>query len=197
MNLPNKLTLARLVLVPVIIVTYLFPYTYLGIHMPAFEILSAHLTLKDVVVFLIFLVASLTDFLDGYIARRDNLVTTFGKFVDPIADKLIVNTALLLLASSSRISILVPIIMIARDTIVDAVRLVAIQNNKVIAASMLGKAKTVTQMIGIILVMLNNIVFGYFNIPMDQIMMFVATVISLVSGFEYFIKNKDFIMESM
>ena len=197
MNLPNKLTLARLVLVPVLIVTYLFPYTYLGIHMPTFDLLSAHLSLKDIIVFIIFAVASFTDFLDGYIARRDNLVTTFGKFVDPIADKLIVNTALLLLASSSRISILVPIIMIARDTIVDAVRLVAIQNNKVIAASMLGKAKTVTQMIGIILVMLNNIVFGYLNIPMDQIMMFVATIISLVSGFEYFIKNKDFIMESM
>lgn len=197
MNLPNKLTLARLILVPVLIITYLFPYTYLGIHMPTFELLSAHLSLKDIIVFIIFAVASFTDFLDGYIARRDNLVTTFGKFVDPIADKLIVNTALLLLASSSRISILVPIIMIARDTIVDAVRLVAIQNNKVIAASMLGKAKTVTQMIGIILVMLNNIVFGYLNIPMDQIMMFVATIISLVSGFEYFIKNKDFIMESM
>ena len=197
MNLPNKLTLVRLVLVPVIIITYLFPYTYLGIYMPTFEILSAHLTLKDVLVFVIFAVASFTDFLDGYIARRDNLVTTFGKFVDPIADKLIVNTALLLLASSGRISILIPIIMIARDTIVDAVRLVAIQNNKVIAASMLGKAKTVTQMIGIILVMLNNIVFGYLNIPMDQIVMFVATIISLVSGFEYFIKNKDFIMESM
>ena len=165
--------------------------------MPTFELLSAHLSLKDIIVFVIFSVASFTDFLDGYIARRDNLVTTFGKFVDPIADKLIVNTALLLLASSSRISILVPIIMIARDTIVDAVRLVAIQNNKVIAASMLGKAKTVTQMIGIILVMLNNIVFGYLGIPMDQIMMFVATIISLVSGFEYFIKNKDFIMESM
>ncbi len=197
MNLPNKLTLSRLILVPVLIVVYLFPYTYLGIHLPTFELLSAHLSLKDIFVFVIFTVASITDFLDGYIARRDNLVTTFGKFVDPIADKLIVNTALLLLASSSRISILVPIIMIARDTIVDAVRLVAIQNNKVIAASMLGKAKTVTQMIGIILVMLNNIIFGYLNIPMDQIMMFVATVISLVSGFEYFMKNKEFIMESM
>ena len=197
MNLPNKLTLSRLVLVPVLIVIYLFPYTYLGIHVPAFDILSTHLSLKDILVFVIFAVASITDFLDGYIARRDNLVTTFGKFVDPIADKLIVNTALLLLASSSRISILVPIIMIARDTIVDAVRLVAIQNNKVIAASILGKAKTVTQMIGIILVMLNNIIFGYFNIPMDQIMMFVATVISLASGLEYFMKNKHFIMESM
>lgn len=197
MNLPNKLTLSRLVLVPVLIVIYLFPYTYLGIHVPTFDILSTHLSLKDILVFVIFAVASITDFFDGYIARRDNLVTTFGKFVDPIADKLIVNTALLLLASSSRISILVPIIMIARDTIVDAVRLVAIQNNKVIAASILGKAKTVTQMIGIILVMLNNIIFGYFNIPMDQIMMGVATVISLASGLEYFMKNKHFILESM
>ena len=93
MNLPNKLTLARLILVPVLIITYLFPYTYLGIHMPTFELLSAHLSLKDIIVFIIFAVASFTDFLDGYIARRDNLVTTFGKFVDPIADKLIVNNA--------------------------------------------------------------------------------------------------------
>lgn len=197
MNLPNKLTITRLILVPVLVIVYLFPYDLFNIHVLNINILSTELSLVNIICFLIFSIASLTDYLDGYIARKNNLVTTFGKFVDPIADKLIVNTTLLLLTWHHEISIIVPIIMISRDIVVDAIRLVASQKNVVLAASMLGKAKTMTQMIAICILLLNNIIFGYFGIPMDQIMIWVATVISLISGIDYFMKNKEYILESM
>ena len=197
MNLPNKLTVLRLFSVPLFIFVYLFPYEYFGIQIPVYHVLSTSLSLLDIVVFLIFSISALTDYFDGYLARKNNLITTFGKFIDPIADKLIVNSALLLLASSQKISILVPIIMISRDIIVDAIRLVASQKNIVIAASFYGKAKTMSQMIAICLLLLNNIIFAYFGIPMDQIMIWVATIISFLSGVDYFIKNKDHIMETM
>lgn len=197
MNLPNKLTILRLISVPLFIVVYLIPYQSLDIHIPTYEVLTTELTIFDIIIFLIFGLSSLTDYLDGYLARKNNLVTTFGKFVDPIADKLIVNCALLLLASSHKISIIVPIIMISRDIIVDAIRLVASQKNIVLAASFLGKAKTMTQMIAICILLLNNVVFEYIGIPMDQIMIWLATGISVLSGIDYFIKNKQYIMESM
>lgn len=197
MNLPNKLTTVRLISVPLFVVVYLIPYQSLGISVPTFDILSTQLSLLDIILFLIFFLSALTDYLDGYLARKNNLVTTFGKFIDPIADKLIVNTALLLLASSNDISIIIPIIMISRDTIVDAIRLVASQKNIVLAASLLGKAKTMTQMIAICILLLNNVVFEALGIPMDQIMISLATIISFASGVDYFIKNRQYIMESM
>lgn len=197
MNLPNKLTTIRLMSVPLFVLIYLIPYQSLGIAIPNFDILSTQLSLLDIILFLIFTLSALTDYLDGYLARKNDLVTTFGKFVDPIADKLIVNTALLLLASSNDISILIPIIMISRDTIVDAIRLVASQKNVVLAASYLGKAKTMTQMIAICILLLNNACFSAIGIPMDQIMIVIATIISIVSGIDYFMKNRQYIMESM
>ena len=151
MNLPNKLTTIRLLSVPLFIIVYLIPYQSLGIEIPVFDVLSTSLSLLDIILFLIFALSALTDYLDGYIARKQHLITTFGKFIDPIADKLIVNTTLLLLASTHDIHIIIPIIMISRDIIVDAIRLVASQKNVVLAASYLGKAKTMTQMIAIFL----------------------------------------------
>lgn len=197
MNLPNKLTTIRLIFVPLFVIIYLLPYQTLGVTIPTFDILSTQLSLLDIILFLIFVIASMTDFLDGYLARKNNLVTTFGKFIDPIADKLIVNTALLLLASSDSISIVVPIIMISRDIIVDAIRLVASQKQVVLAASLLGKAKTMTQMIAIALLLVHNVGFAVIGIPMDQILICLATIISLISGIEYFMKNKQYITESM
>ena len=197
MNLPNKLTTVRLIFVPLFVVIYLFPFQTLGVTIPTFEILSTQLSLLDIILFFIFFIAAITDFLDGHIARKKNLITTFGKFIDPIADKLIVNTVLLLLASSGDISIIIPIIMIARDTIVDAIRLIASQKNVVLAASYLGKAKTMTQMLAIGVLLLNNVIFAAIGIPMDQILIWLATLISIVSGVEYFVKNSQYITESM
>ncbi|MCD7949978.1 MAG: CDP-diacylglycerol--glycerol-3-phosphate 3-phosphatidyltransferase [Erysipelotrichaceae bacterium] len=197
MNLPNKLTTIRLISVPVFIIVYLFPYESMGISIPVYDILSTELSLLDIILFVIFALSSLTDYLDGYLARKNDMITTFGKFVDPIADKLIVNCTILLLASSNRISILIPIIMISRDTIVDAIRMMASQRNVVLAASYLGKAKTMTQMIAICIILLNNVIFASIGIPMDQIMIWLATLISAISGIDYLMKNSQYIFESM
>ncbi len=191
MNLPNKLTCFRMVLVPIIVCIYLFPFG------GDLVILNQTLPVYQFIVVILFAIASLTDMLDGKIARKNNLITTFGKFMDPIADKLLVNSLIILLACSGRFSVLVALVMIARDLVVDAIRLLASQNQVVLAASQLGKLKTVTQMIGIILVLINNIPFHLMGIPMDQIMIWIATAISFISGVDYFMKNKEFIMESM
>ena len=196
MNTPNKLTTARLCLVPVFIFVYLYPFSSIC-NIPEFTILGANLTLIDLILAFIFIIASITDYFDGKIARRDNLITTFGKFVDPIADKLLVNSALLLLAYSGKIHILIVIIMISRDTIVDAIRLLASNHNQVLAASIYGKAKTMTQMIAIVLLLLNNMIFALVDFPMASLLITVAAVISVLSGVDYFVKNKDYILESM
>lgn len=191
MNLPNKLTVFRMILVPIIVCIYVFPFG------GDLNIAGQVLPLSQLIVAILFIVASLTDFLDGKIARSQNLVTTFGKFMDPIADKLLVNSLIILLACTGMYHPLVAVIMIARDLVVDAIRLLASQNNVVLAASQLGKAKTMTQMIAIVLVLLNNIPFCFIGIRVDLMMIYLATVISLISGIDYFMKNRGFIMESM
>ena len=196
MNLPNKLSLFRVALVPIIVILFLTD----GI-MECFRIHTANgdivFTLSDILVFVLFAVASFTDFLDGKIARSRNLITSFGKFVDPIADKLLVNSMLILFACTSRISVLAVLLMIWRDMIVDGLRMNASAKGKVVAAGMLGKIKTVLQMFAIIFLMLKNLPFAFVGIPMDQILLWAATIISLASGIQYFIQLKDIVMESM
>ena len=191
MNLPNKLTVFRMLLVPVIIVLCIFPVG------GSWNIWGQVLPINQFIVVMLFIVASLTDFLDGQIARKQNIITTFGKFMDPIADKLLVNSLIIILACTSKIHMIVPLIMISRDLVVDAIRLLASQNNVVLAASQLGKAKTFTQMLGIIFILLNNIPFCFLGVRIDLITMAAATLISLISGIDYFMKNRQFILESM
>lgn len=191
MNLPNKLTVFRMLLVPVIIILCIFPVG------GSWTIWGQTLPINQFIVVMLFIVASLTDFLDGQIARKQNIITTFGKFMDPIADKLLVNSLIIILACTSKIHMIVPLIMISRDLVVDAIRLLASQNNVVLAASQLGKAKTFTQMLGIIFILLNNIPFCFLGIRIDLITMAAATLISLISGIDYFMKNRQFILESM
>jgi len=175
----------------------MFPYEILNIKVPVFEILDTNIPLVNIIVLMIFTIASITDYFDGKIARKEEMITTFGKFADPIADKLLVNTILLLLANNQDITIIIPIIMIARDTIVDAIRLIGASNQNVIAASQLGKMKTVSQMVAIILLLLCNFPFSYVGIPMDQIAIWIAALISVISGIDYFLKNKSMLTESM
>ena len=196
MNLPNKLTITRIILVPILILIYMFPYATFGINVPMYHILNADISLVNIVIFIIFAVASLTDYFDGQIARKSKLITTFGKFADPIADKLLINTIFLLLASDGTISIIIPIIMISRDTIVDAIRLVA-GKQVVIAAKYLGKLKTVTQMISVIFLLLNDFPFSIIHLSIGQISVWIACVISIVSGIDYFMDSKDMLTESM
>lgn len=197
MNLPNRLTIARILLVPLLIIIYMFPYSYFGIEVASIHLLDTNISIVDLSVLLIFIVASLTDYFDGQIARSKGMITTFGKFVDPIADKLLVNTTFLLLAGSNTISILIPIIMISRDTVVDAIKMSAASKQVVVAASKLGKLKTVTQMIAIIMLLLNNFPFNLLNINMANLFAWIATAVSIISGIDYFMKNRSILMETM
>lgn len=197
MNLPNKLTIARVLLVPLLIIIYVFPYDLTGITIPVYHVLDTDISLINIIILVIFIVASITDYFDGRIARSKKLITTFGKFADPIADKLLINTIFLLLASSDKISIIIPIIMISRDTVVDAIKMSAASKQVVVAASKLGKLKTVSQMIALGFLLVNNFPFSPLGIDVATILAWVAAVISVISGIDYFIKNQKMLMETM
>ncbi len=197
MNLPNKLSLFRVILVPIIATVYLF--MDFGIAFTFSANMSEMLVVewKEIIIFILFAIASFTDYLDGMIARKYNLITSFGKFIDPIADKLLVNTMFILFAIHHRVPVIAVIIMIWRDMIVDGLRMSASSKGKVVAAGMPGKVKTVLQMFAIIFVMLHNVPFLLINIPMDQILVWAATITSVYSGIIYFVKLKDVVMETM
>lgn len=196
MNLPNKISLGRIIMVPVIVLISLF--ANLG---EAFSITMneqvVSLQWEEILVLILFAIASITDLLDGMIARKYHMITSFGKFIDPIADKMLVNSIMILYAYHGMIPVLAVIIMIWRDTIVDGLRMSASSRGKVVAAQMMGKIKTVLQMIALILVMLHNIPFAFMGIAMDQIFIWLACIVSVISGVQYFIQLKDVVMETM
>lgn len=192
MNLPNKLTMVRIALVPLVVIVYLC----IGDNFLVMDETSG-LAFRDVLVFIIFAIASITDMLDGMIARKYHLITSFGKFVDPIADKLLVNTVLIMLAYTHQANIIAVLLMIARDLFVDGLRMTAASQGKVVSAGFYGKLKTVLQMVAIVLLLLKNWPFSYLGLPVDQILLWAATFASLYSGYIYFMKLKKYILESM
>ena len=198
MNLPNKITVARILLIPIMIIIPFF-----GLN----NIVFGDVTLSNLIVLIIFLVASFTDFLDGYLARKNNLVTTFGKFLDPIADKLLVLAALIMLVEQGIVPGWIPIIIAAREFIVSGIRMLAAGEGNVIAASWLGKVKTVSQMIAISLAFLSTNKFMQFidgslaggSLALNILMslgMLVSVVATIWSGVDYFMKSKDVVLKS-
>ena len=174
MNLANKITLFRVILVPVFMV-----------------VLYSDLQYSTYIAAIIFIFASLTDTLDGYIARSRNLVTNFGKFVDPLADKILVSAALISLVGLGKIPAWVVVVIIAREFTITGFRIIAASEGITIAASSLGKFKTITQLLAISLLLLNNFPFNIINIPMDMIMLYLSLFFTVVSGIDYLYKNKD------
>lgn len=192
MNLPNKLTMLRIVMVPVVVLIYLLiPQDFCIVSQ------TNGLALRDIFAFLVFAAASFTDMLDGQIARKQHLITSFGKFADPIADKMLVNTLLILLVYTHQANVVAILLMIARDLVVDGLRMLASQHGKVVSAGFFGKLKTVLQMFAIVFLLLKNWPFVYTGLPVDQILLWGATLASLWSGFVYFIQLKDYVLESM
>lgn len=197
MNLPNKLTLFRIMLVPILCLVWLFPYEQF--HFSFGYLYIGHITLPilNLIVIFIFALASFTDLLDGYLARKNNLVTTFGKFADPIADKLLVNCMLIILCYKHMIPLMCCVLMILRDIVVDGCRMLAAQKGIVVSAGLLGKLKTTLQMFSIIIILLNNLPFELWNIPVGEIMIWFTTFISIAGGYSYFMQVKDNIFESI
>ena len=196
MNLPNKLSIFRVLLVPLIVFVYLFPFANYGITLFSITIDEIVLSGVQLIVLALFVIASITDFLDGYIARKYKMITSFGKFIDPIADKLLVNTVFLLLAVSGTIEVVPVLIMIWRDTMVDAMRMMAAQKGVVVAARIWGKLKTVLQMVTIVIVLLNDLPFALFQLEVGKWLVWISAIISMYSGIVYFKQCKQYIMES-
>ena len=198
MNLPNKLTLLRIFLSIIILLLLGINWSQFNITWPTY-ILGGKVVLKlnYLISAVIFIIASITDFLDGKIARKYNLVTDFGKVMDAIADKILVNGILIILAYNHDISIVVPVIVVLRDICVDAIKMVSGNKGKVVAASIAGKIKTATMMVGITLVLVGNIPMEFFNISLDQLLVLFATCMSVYSGIQYFINNKEFLFKEM
>lgn len=193
MNLPNKITIGRIVLSIIMIIILLVPWYNLGIEFPEYVIHGELLSLKYIIAGVIFLIASLTDFIDGHLARSRNMVTDFGKVADAIADKILVNGLLIILAYDRMIPVLIPVVIITRDIIVDSCKMISGNKGKVVAASWLGKAKTMCMMIGLTLVLFNNIPFIYLNLSIDKILLLAATLLSIISGCQYYYNCKDFL----
>lgn len=203
MNLPNKLTTLRMLAVIILIFIALIPWNGLasgGTFMQNW--MYACYSNKDliwvrVVLFIIFVLASVTDFLDGNIARKNNIVTTYGKFMDPIADKLLVNSLFIILTCWGLVPLGVLLIVICRDIIVDAIRMVMCEKNVVVAANIFGKLKTVIQMIAIPFVLVYPLIFPNFSkvFPLEVFLCYAAAIASLLSGVIYFIQAKDVVLE--
>lgn len=172
MNLANKITIFRVFLVPVFLL-----------------VLYSNINYSTYIAALIFIIASLTDTLDGYIARSKNMITNFGKFVDPLADKILVSAALISLVEFGKIPGWVVVVIIAREFTITGFRVIAASEGITIAASSLGKIKTITQLIAIILLLLNNFPFSLINIPADMILLYISLFFTIASGIDYITKN--------
>ena len=172
MNIANKITMLRIAMIPIFMIVMLVDFPF---HM---EVALA-----------VFLIASITDHLDGHLARKYNLITDFGKFMDPLADKLLVTAAFVLLIQLGRIEAWIVFVILAREFAVTGLRGIAATQNVVIAASNFGKLKTVSQIIAICVLILNNFPFNYIHLPVDVICTYVTLIITILSGVDYFGKN--------
>lgn len=197
MNLANKLTIFRIILVPIMVII-----PFLGIESEVYGIPLTYLLID-----IIFIIASITDKLDGYIARSRKQITTFGKFLDPLADKILVLAAMVMLVEFGKLPAWIPIIVLAREFVVSGYRLIAVEKGgKVIAASKWGKLKTVTQMIAVILAFVDMHPFGTCFLGVLQgaefvlnlvvtIMMIIQTIATIFSGIDYIKSGKKFFEE--
>lgn len=178
MNIANKITLTRIALVPIFMAMMLIEFPF-------------HMQLALAV----FLAASLTDKLDGHLARKYNLVTDFGKFMDPLADKLLITGALVALIQLGRVEAWIVFVILAREFAVTGLRSLAAAQNVIIAASNYGKIKTVSQIIAVVILILGNYPFSLIKLPVDIIAIYIALLITVLSGLDYFSKNKKVILK--
>ncbi len=196
MNLPNKITMIRIVLAIIVLVLLMFPFGAVGLDVPIYKIgTNVTLSLNYIIAGILFIVASVTDFLDGNIARKNNLVTDFGKVMDAIADKVLVNGVLMIMAYNGNIPLIIPVVIITRDTVVDSIKMVAGKKGNVVAASIWGKLKTICMMVGLSLVFFSNIPFELIGLRLDYILLIIATILSIYSGIQYFVVNKKYFLE--
>lgn len=192
MNLPNKITVSRVLLIPIFII-----FMIIDFGMGELSFGGVTLSVERLIGTFIFIVASMTDWLDGYLARKHNLVTNMGKFLDPLADKLLVSAAFIILVEMHLAASWIVIVIISREFAVTGLRLLLAGEGEVVAANSLGKIKTVAQLLAIILLLFDNAFFALANIPAGEIMLYIALIFTIWSGADYFYKNRHVLLDSM
>lgn len=200
MNLPNKITVTRIILSIIVMVLLMLPLASWIPSWPVFTSigkfdLSSPLDLKYIIGGVLFMIASITDNLDGRIARKNNMVTDLGKMLDAIADKILVNGVLIILAYDHFIPLAVPVIIITRDIITDTCKMMSGNKGKVVAASITGKIKTAFMMTGVTLALFGNLPFELVHFDLASLCIYIATILSLVSGCEYYFKTMQTLKE--
>ncbi|RCX12700.1 CDP-diacylglycerol--glycerol-3-phosphate 3-phosphatidyltransferase [Fontibacillus phaseoli] len=188
MNLPNRITLARIFMIPLMLVFLLVDLDWWSYEL---TLGNYSLPVNQLIGAILFIIAASTDGIDGYIARKYNLVTNLGKLLDPLADKLLVAAVLVALVAMGKCDAWIVIVIISREFAVTGLREVALLEGSVIAASKWGKAKTITQIIAISVLLLNNFPFEWIHVPFDEIAIWLAAIITIYSGIDYFVKNKN------
>lgn len=197
MNLPNKITMSRIFLSLIIILLLLFPFDAMGFSLPKLFINETIVVdIKYLIAGVLFIIASLTDFVDGHLARKYNQVTDFGKMIDAIADKILVNGVLIILSATGFVSPIIPVIIVLRDSAVNSIKMIAGNKGKVVAAIKMGKLKTASLMVGITLTLFYNLPFELWNIKVSDVLLIVAAILSLISGVQYYSMNKDLLFKN-
>lgn len=196
MNTANKITMSRIVMTLIIIVLLLFPFYEIGMEFPTFEINGTiSMDLKYVIVGIIFIIASITDFVDGYVARNYNMVTDFGKMMDAISDKLLTNSLLIILTADGMISPIITVIIVMRDIVVDSMKMLVGNKGQAVAAIPIAKLKTATLMVGLVLTLFYDLPFSLLNIEFSSFLLIVAAVLSIISGVKYYLMAKPYLNE--
>ena len=194
MNKANKITISRIIMSVIILILLLVPFEQFNIEFPVWTVgKRVLLDSKYVIAGALFIIASLTDFLDGYIARKYNMVTDFGKMIDAISDKLLTNTVLVVLACNQLISPVIAVVIIARDIVVDSIKMLIGNKGKAVAAIPIAKVKTATLMVGLTLTFFSNLPFELIPIRVSDYLLIIAAVLSVVSGAKYYVMAKEYI----
>ncbi|QBP41428.1 CDP-diacylglycerol--glycerol-3-phosphate 3-phosphatidyltransferase [Paenisporosarcina antarctica] len=191
MNIPNQITVSRIIMIPIFVAFMLIDFGWGDL-----TLLGATLPVEHLIGAIIFIFAAVTDFIDGYYARKHNLVTKMGMFLDPLADKLLVSAALIILVELGFAPAWIVIIIISREFAVTGLRLILANEGEVVAAKQLGKIKMWTQIIAVSALLLHNIVFEMFSIPFATIMLYVTLIFTIWSGWDYFYANRRVLLDS-
>lgn len=194
MNKANKITMIRIILSIVIMILLLFPFDALGLDLPTIIVKKIGvIEVKYLVAGVLFIIASLTDYFDGKIARKYNMVTEFGKMIDAISDKMLTNSLLVILSAQGMVSPVIAVIFIVRDIVVDAIKMLIGNKGKAVAAIKVAKYKTATLMLGLVLTLFYNLPFELIGINVAGFLLIVSSVLSVISAFNYFVMAAPYI----